>query len=67
MVMQCNENWAAIVAEDIQIQALAAELKKAEAEDLVEEVCKEEGIGYHVRYFSDHQCHSVDRMGIMEH
>ena len=27
----------------IQIQALAVELEKAEAEDLVEEVCKEVG------------------------
>ena len=34
-----------------KIQALAVELEKTEVEDLVEEVCKEVGSGYHVRYF----------------
>ena len=33
-----------MVVED-QIQALAVELEKAEAQDLVEEVCKEVGSG----------------------
>ena len=43
-----------------QMQALAAELEKTEAEDLVEEVCKEVGSGYHFRYFSDRQCLWMD-------
>ena len=41
--MQCEEK-----PRKIQIQALADELQKAEAEYLVEEVCKEVGSGYHV-------------------
>ena len=44
MVMQCDENWAAIVAEDIQIQALTAELKKAEAEDWWRRCVKKRGL-----------------------
>ena len=37
--MQCDEKLRLL--QNIQIQALAFELEKAEAEDLVEEVCKE--------------------------
>ena len=36
-------------------KALAVELEKTEAEDLVEDMCKEVGSGYHVRYFNDCQ------------
>ena len=54
MVIQCNEKPRLLP--NIQIQALAVELEKTEAEDLVEEVCKEVmGSGYHVRYFNDRQ------------
>ena len=39
--MQCDEKPRLL--RNIQIQALAAELEKTEAEDLVEKVCKEVG------------------------
>ena len=39
MVMQCDEKPRLL--RNIQIQALAVELEKTKAEDLVEEVCKE--------------------------
>ena len=42
-------------AANVQIQVLAVELEKPEAEDLAE-VGKEVGSGYHVRYFNDRQC-----------
>ena len=41
MVMQCDEKPRLL--RNIQIQSLAVELEKTEAEDLVEEVCKEVG------------------------
>ena len=42
--------------ETLQIQSLAVELEKTEAEDLVEEVCKEVGRKWlDVRYFNDRQ------------
>ena len=41
MVMQCDEKPRLLW--NIQIQSLAVELEKTEAEDLVEEVCKEVG------------------------
>ena len=53
MAMQCEEKPQLL--QKIPIQVLAAELEKTEAEDLVEEVCKEVGSGYHVRYFNDSQ------------
>ena len=41
---------------NIQTQSLAVELEKTEAEDLVEEVCKEVGRKWlHVKYFNDRQ------------
>ena len=46
-MMQYDEKTRLL--QKIQIQALAAELEKTEAEDLVEELFKEVGIGYHVR------------------
>ena len=49
MAMQCEEKPRLL--RKIQIQTVAAELEKAEAKNLVEEVCKEVGSGYHVRYF----------------
>ena len=45
MAMQCDEKPQLL--QKIQIQALAAELEKAEAEDLVE-LFKEVGLGYHL-------------------
>ena len=53
MAMQCEEKPRLL--RKIQIQTVAAELEKAEAKNLVEEVCKEVGSGYHVRYFNDRQ------------
>ena len=41
MVLQCDEKPRLL--RNIQIQSLAVELEKTEAEDLVEEVCKEVG------------------------
>ena len=46
MAMQYDEKPRLL--QKIQIQALAAELEKAEAEDLVEELFKEVGLGYHL-------------------
>ena len=48
MAMQCEEKPRLL--RKIQVQALADELQKAEY--LMEEVCKEVGSGYHVRYFT---------------
>ena len=54
MVMQCNEKPRLL--RNIQIQSLAVELEMTEAEDLVEEVCKEVGWKWlHVRYCNDRQ------------
>ena len=46
MAMQCEEKLQLL--RRIQIQMVAAELEKAEAKKLVEEVCKEVGSSYHV-------------------
>ena len=46
MVMQCDEKPRLL--QKMQIQALAAELQKAGAEDMVEELFKEVGLGYHL-------------------
>ena len=54
MVIQYDEKPRLL--QNIQIQSMAVELEKTEAEDLVEEVCKEVGRKWlHVRYFNDCQ------------
>ena len=52
--MQCKEKPRLLCKK--QLQALAAELEKMETEDLMEEVCKHVGSGYHVSYFNERQC-----------
>ena len=52
MAMQCEEKPRLL---KLEMQTVAAELEKAEAKNLVEEVCKELGSVYHVRYFNDRQ------------
>ena len=53
MAMHCKEKPRLLCKK--QLQALAAELEKMETEDLMEEVCKQVGSGYHVSYINDCQ------------
>ena len=54
MVMQCDKKLRLL--RNIQIQSLAVELEKTEAEDWVEEVCKEVGRKWlNVRYSNNRQ------------
>ena len=48
--MQCNKKLQLLWK--VQMRALAAKLEKTE---LVEELCKEVGSGYHVKYSEEHQ------------